>query len=149
MSIIPVKPARCVRRMLDSPEVSILYWSSFCRAKGEFYRRKRLICRFCNRLCLLLLFSLLVDDDHTRDIIVRETLTTELTATNTGRQADPSCPPYQYAEPHLPVLQIHIGMHALMQNTILLELRMHVGFVKRVKVFFGHISSKMKQCIKI
>ena len=26
---------------------------------------------------------------------------------------------------------------------------MHVGFVKRVKVFFGHISSKMKQCIKI
>ena len=58
-------------------------------------------------------------------------------------------PPYQYAEPHLPVLQIHIGMHALMQNTILLELWMHVGFVKRVKVFFGHISSKMKQCIKI
>lgn len=95
------------------------------------------------------MFSLLVDDDHTWDIIVRETLTTELTATNTGRQADPSCPPYQYAEPHLPVLQIHIGMHALMQNTILLELRMHVGFVKRVKVFFGHISSKMKQCIKI
>ena len=99
---------------------------------------------------IILFFSLLVDDDHTRDIIVRETLTTELTATNTGRQADPSCP-HINMQNHtcLPVLQIHIGMHALMQNTILLELRMHVGFVKRVKVFFGHISSKMKQCIKI